>query len=125
MVSVNSTNVSVAANNPIAWQNGIFTACDKASSNGTALTLGRCGLYTIDFDSSVETAAADPSIALTLYVNGIPSNIGAVISTTAASTPVAGAFNTVLRVNTVPTTISVVSDSVITVDKAQFKAVHL
>jgi hypothetical protein len=125
MVSVNSTNVAVALNNPIPWQNGSFTACDRASSNATALTLGRCGLYSIDFDSSIETAAADPSILLTLYVNGVATNIGSEVATTAATSPVASSFNTVLRVTSVPTTISVVSDSDITAVKAQLKAVHL
>jgi len=125
MVSVNSTNVAVLANNPIPWQNGNFTHCDKATSNGTTLTLGKTGLYSIDFDSSVETAAADPSIALTLFVNGVATQIGAEVATTAATTPVAASFNTVIRVCCVPTNISVVSDSEITTVKAQLKAIHL
>lgn len=125
MVSANSTSVSVLAGSAISWQNGVFTACDRASSNSTTITLGRCGLYSIDFDSSVSTAAADSSISLTLFVNGVATNIGTLVATTAADSPVAASFNTVLRVNSIPTTISVVSDSEITVNKAQIKAVRL
>lgn len=125
MVSANSTSVSVLAGSAIPWQNGNFTACDRSNSNSTTITLGRCGLYSIDFDGSVSTAAADSSISLTLFVNGVATTIGTLVATTAADSPVAASFNTVLRVSSVPTTISVVSDSEITVNKAQIKAVRL
>ena len=123
MVSVNSTNIAVAADNAIPWQNGNFTSCDRATSNGTTITLGKTGLYSIDFDGSI-TTAADSTTELTLFINGISSNISSIISTTAA-TPTSAGFNTVIKVCNVPTTLSVVTDTAITVDKAQLKAVYL
>lgn len=123
MVSVNSTNVTVAENNAIPWQNGNFTSCDNATSNGTTITLGRTGLYSINFNGSITTVAAGTT-ELTLFINGVASNIGSIVGT-AANTPTASGFNTLIRVCKVPTSLSVVSDTAITVDKAQLKAVHL
>lgn len=125
MVSVSTNNKEVLANNFILWDNGTFTPCDEASANTNIITLGRCGLYSIDFDASIQTAAADTSIALSLAVNGITSNIGDIVSTAAVDTPVHSGFNTVLRVSSAPVNIGVITDSDITVNKAQLKAVHL
>lgn len=74
MIEAYSTNVAVAANQPVSFNSvSIAKGCNVIQQNVNTFLFNDCGLYELEFDASGAISGADAAnIVLQLYKNGVP-----------------------------------------------------
>ena len=83
MLQAYSTNLSVAENTPVQFNNVVTKGCTVTMSGNSTINLNKCGVYCVEMDAFGEAGAVG-DITLQLYKNGIAQE-GAISTVTGAT----------------------------------------
>lgn len=101
MIEAYSTNVAVAANQPVPFNSvSIAKGCSVVQRSAATFLFNECGVYELSFDASGAISGAEAAdIVLQLYKNGVPQPQAQAQANSSAATDIENlSFTTLVQV---------------------------